>query len=197
VRAPVIVCALVALGCSGSTNSSSGATGGAQTSLPLPVEHRASAQPCTAERPPVNAGAMSMEDKCDKDSDCTKGKNGRCVRPFPQNNICSYDECTEDKDCGASRACACRLQSEFSANKCFFGNCVVDADCGSGGYCSPSAIDVPSNCRMDLKPGSIGYFRHTAKDECTNKSDCKGDRSYCIFSADVLHWVCFNPTCTK
>jgi hypothetical protein len=160
------------------------------------MEHRGAPQPCTAPRPAVNAKPIGMADKCAKDSDCSAGKNGRCVQRLGDPSACSYDECTADADCGPSRACACRLESEFSANKCFFGNCVVDADCGPGGYCSPSAIDVSVHCREGLKPGSVGFFCHTAADECTNKSDCKGNMPYCVFNVDALRWTCFNAMCT-
>jgi len=61
--------------------------------------------------------------------------------------------------------------SNDGANTCQRGNCKVDADCPSG-FCSPSALSLTFNCRMNVPMGSFGYFCHSNKDECGNDSDC-------------------------
>jgi hypothetical protein len=91
--------------------------------------------------------------------------------------------------------CACRVEASFHANVCFHGNCVTDADC-AGGYCSPSAVDVFWNCLTGLAQGSIGYFCHSASDECTDDAEC-GEGGHCIFEVDAARFGCFTPVCTK
>jgi hypothetical protein len=56
--------------------------------------------------------------------------------------------------------CACGV-----ANQCKKGNCRIDSDCGPGGYCSPAT---------DACGAVLGYYCHTAADECVNDDDCAG-----------------------
>jgi hypothetical protein len=98
-----------------------------------------------------------------------------------------------DADCGSARVCDCRNAAHYDANTCFNGNCRTDADC-SGSYCAPSLITLGSNC-VSVPVGSVGYFCHTAADECTNDADCGVD-GYCSFDVSALHWKCYQAKCT-
>ncbi len=180
---------------SNTTSSSSSSASGAGASLPEPAVHRASAETCTGTPPAGSQIPDVPESKCETDADCTAGDNGRCVWPYAGGNICIYDECFEDSDCGGSRVCGCRVSEAFGVNVCYHGNCKVDADCGEGGYCSPSGIVSPS-CSMGISPGSVGYFCHTADDECTDDADCGEKYSYaCLLSVEAGHWVCQELLC--
>lgn len=130
------------------------------------------------------------------DGECVDGVNGRCIWPYGGENVCQYDECFSDADCGGARACECRNEAVFGVNRCYAGNCRTDSDCG-GGYCSPSAVHVFPNCMTDIAPGSVGFFCHTEDDECTDDADCGQDSAACIFSVDALHWVCHELLCTN
>jgi hypothetical protein len=111
------------------------------------------------------------------------GVNGRCLPAPPVNcdSACSYDECTNDADCG-SVPCDCRSSAtDSAANTCLVGsNCQVDSDCGVGGYCSPSG--VATSC-------AIAYFCHTANDTCTDSGDCPDGR-LCHYDPEVAAWAC-------
>jgi hypothetical protein len=139
---------------------------------------------------------------CSTDSDCTEGKNGRCVfysTPPPSSEHgteCSYDRCFSDSNCAVGSVCGCRASAtDTGANTCLAGNCLVDSDCRPSGYCSPSASDC------DPSKTIVGYFCHTAHDECTNDSDCPASPAsnvlgaYCRFDSSVGHWVCDANTC--
>lgn len=77
--------------------------------------------------------------------------------------------------------------------------CHVDADCKSvaglgGGYCSPTL----GSCGHYSK--AVGYYCHTAEDECIDDEDCKidgqlGARPYCKFEQSIGHWKCSNQEC--
>ena len=133
--------------------------------------------------------------ECIADSDCTKGKNGRCSYAVNLTAVCTYDECAQDSDCG-SGVCACRVDAYANANICQRGNCVTDGDCGANNYCSPSALSLFNNCRSNVPAGSVGYFCHAAADECTDDADC-GEQSSCLFFADAKHWRCLPKRCTR
>lgn len=197
--------ALVAAACGGDDASSTSGTGGSSTgtggagtgaaTLPEPERHRPAAETCMGE-PPMGNPIPEPGGECDTDADCTEGTNGRCIWPYGGGNVCRYDECFEDADCGGASVCACRLSEGFGFNTCFQGNCVVDADC-AGGWCSPSAVHVGPTCMSGISPGSVGYFCRTADDECVDDADC-GDEGIaaCLFSVDALHWVCQELLCT-
>jgi hypothetical protein len=126
---------------------------------------------------------------------------------------CLYEECTSDDDCGSGSACFCSDDATYCgggyatscpllgadsvcacgvANQCKKGNCRTDADCGQDGYCSP-AID---DCGHVL-----GYYCHTAADECVNDEDCPGADAGpqatlgCLPDPDAnfTRWICTLP----
>ena len=181
-------------GSAGTTTSTSG-TGGSPAA-PAPLNHRASAAPCAAPRPPSDTGDGSG--KCIKDVECTQGLNGRCVAYPGQPHACSYDACTADADCGSASVCDCRNPARFNANACFHGNCQIDADCGAGGYCSPSGVTVGPDCAFGVEQGSYGFFCHTAADECVNDADCPGPMGQpaCLFQVAKARWACQQLICT-
>jgi hypothetical protein len=80
--------------------------------------------------------------------------------------------------------CACGI-----ANQCKKGNCRLDSDCGQGGYCSPA---------IDTCGAVLGYYCHSASDECVNDEDCTnrdgGLQRYlgCLPdpSTSFSRWVC-------
>ncbi len=177
------------------STTTSGSGSGAGSALPEPEEHRATAETCTG-TPPAGSQIPDVEEStCEADAECTDGDNGRCVWPYAGGNICLYDECFEDSDCGGSLVCSCRVGEAFGVNVCYHGNCKVDADCGEGGYCSPSGIVGPS-CGMGILPGSVGFFCHSAADECTDSADCGNEDSFtCLFSVEAGHFVCQELLC--
>ncbi len=181
----------------GSTGTSSSTTsGGGSSAGPAPINHRASAEACTAPRPAFDPGDGSGS--CIKDVECTTGLNGRCVAFLGQPHFCSYDACTKDADCGSASICSCRNPAQFQANACFHGNCQIDADCGGGGYCSPSAVNIGPDCALGVQQGSYGYFCHTAADECVNDADCPATMGEpaCLFQVDKARWACQSLLCT-
>jgi hypothetical protein len=137
---------------------------------------------------------MEPGSECEMDAECTAGTNGRCVWPYAGGNVCMYDECFEDADCGSASVCDCR--GTFGFNHCYQGNCQVDGDCPNS-YCSPSAVHLGPTCMSGIEPGSLGFFCRTADDECVEDSDCgAADIGACIFSVDSLSWVCHELLCT-
>jgi hypothetical protein len=182
----------------GALSPDGGGTDAGSLTTPEPIAHRAASVPCTAPRP-AGTGSAMPGGTCATDADCTKGTNGRCTAVFPAPAACTYDQCTRDTDCGGASVCDCRNVAQSSANVCFHGDCVVDADCPGRGWCSPSLTTLGSNCQVGLAPGSVGYFCHTAADECTNDADCAGTSSLtrCAFSVVKAHWACFSPNCTR
>jgi hypothetical protein len=182
-------------GGSAGTTSSTAGTGGAAPGK-MPMNHRASAAPCAAARPPVDIGTPGG--KCLKDVECTDGLNGRCVAYLGKPSFCSYDACTADKDCGSASVCDCRNGPSFDANACFHGNCQVDADCGANGWCSPSAVNIGADCNTGVQPGSYGYFCHTAGDECVDDADCPSTmgQGACLLQPDKAIWACQSLICS-
>ena len=175
------------------TTTASGGAGGT-TALPEPIKHRVDGEMCSGTPPAGNAIGQPGSD-CMTDSDCVAGDNGRCIWPFGGDDVCRYDECSQDSDCGSVGICSCRLKSAFGVNVCHQGNCVVDGDCGVAGYCSPSALLFP-NCMMGISPGSVGYFCHTPQDGCTDDEDC-GESSTCLFKVESMRWSCQALLCTN
>jgi hypothetical protein len=152
----------------------------------VPANHRGDDSQCSAPRPAGNCSTPGgIASSCASDSDCTEGgANGRCTNSGggPAGCFCTYDACTSDSACGAGQLCVCHDSAfSFGGGTCMPGNCRVDADCGVGGYCSPS--QGPNGC------GQVtGYYCHTAKDMCTNDSDCSGWP--CAWSSSDSRWEC-------
>jgi hypothetical protein len=158
--------------------------GGKRVSVPL--DHRDAGVSCPQQR------ASSLPDggggrRCERDSDCDAGLNGRCGWfAFGGFIVCAYDECFNDSDCGGRVPCECRASaSSTDPNVCLTGsNCSVDSDCGPGGYCSPSLEGI-----------STAYYCHTPDDTCANDSDCPMNQPTCAFDTSSGHWACalFQP----
>jgi len=94
---------------------------------------------------------------------------------------CEYDQCCEDGDCVGGGVCSC------DGDICLAGNCRVEADCQSGELCSPNRAPCSSPPN-----GIVGYFCHTAADECRSDSDCDPSKfeSTCVFDTTAGHWTC-------
>lgn len=162
--------------------------------LPEPERHRATAETCTGEPPMGSPIPMEPSSECEMDSECTDGTNGRCVWPYGGGNVCMYDECFEDADCGSNSVCRCR--GAFGFNTCHQGNCKIDEDCPNG-YCSPSAVNLGPTCMHGISPGSSGYFCRTPADACLNDIDCgPADTAACLFDVDSASWQCHELLCT-
>jgi hypothetical protein len=203
-RLLAVPCAILAVpACDGTVSSASGGAGGSTTTSSTgipprePKLHRAAATECTAERPPGNVDPSAGGD-CTTDAECTTGANGRCVQFLGDPAFCSYDECAKDADCGAASVCECRNPAAYDANVCVHGNCLLDADCGQGGYCSPSAVTLDPFCKEGVPIGSVGYFCHTAEDECIDDEDCGAPEVFaaCFFSVDAMRFTCFQLICS-
>jgi hypothetical protein len=131
---------------------------------------------------------------CLIDSQCTTGENPRCT-PSGGNArpSCQSDACFADTDCPKGNVCECGGSAGVGrfANVCLAGNCSVDSDCGSDGYCSPS---YGTSC--GAYGGIVGYFCHTAHDQCTNDDECvDGGAGYCAFQPATNRWTCFYSFC--
>src|SRR5512140_1219558 len=194
----------LALACGGSSTTAAsdcGAPNDGAAQRRTPAVHRAAATASTAPRPAgVFNASPTAGSPCVKDADCTSGKEGRCEgAPIggsvpPGTNLCTYDACAADADCGGASVCDCRNAAAYDANTCFHGNCRTDGDCGAG-YCSPSLTTLGSTCLSQVDPGSIGFFCHVAADECTDDADCGGGGKVCTFSVPATHWICLAPRC--
>jgi hypothetical protein len=131
-----------------------------------------------------------MNSGCATDADCTAGQGGRCIFAGFYSCACSYDTCNADSDCPTGQDCACRLTFRNTngngPNQCVPANCVSDADCTSG-LCSPSYST--GSCESFV----VGYYCHTAQDECGVNADCvAGGIGYpvCAFRPELGHWAC-------
>jgi len=185
------------------------AAGGPDSGLAPPTSHRPTHQSCMSTRPPglQDGGGISFcgeqTGSCTNDSECPAtndagGTNGRCTPseddgPAISCPSCQYDQCSTDSQCGAGSVCACggdALSGRFP-NACLSGNCQVDSDCGSGGYCSPNV----GFCGE----GTLGYYCHTADDECHNESDCQNNPNsfggQCVYDTSKKIWDCQSEGC--
>jgi hypothetical protein len=171
--------------------------------LGVPKLHRAAAQMCTSDPPPpADVGVSIGSDAgstCRINSDCVDDLNGRCSiwrsTPFSTELRCTYDECRTDADCNGG-ACQCGRDVRPFKHYCVVGNCRTDSDCSSG-YCSPSNL---FGCGAG--PRFIGYYCHTAADECFDDFDCPlvgpgNGAPYCAFDSGASRWACsrINPSC--
>ena len=172
---------------------STAGAGAGSNALPEPQHHRPGAIVCDDERP-YGEIYSGLGGDCESHADCTNGRNGRCDNtsgsvPY---TVCTYDECLKDADCGSGRVCECQGGRGSDFNACVDGNCRIDADCPDS-WCSPS----PGVCGPSY--GTEAYFCRTAKDECSNDSDCgtsnDGEPGFCMYDADVAHWVCMYGQC--
>ncbi|CAN5219960.1 hypothetical protein BH09MYX1_BH09MYX1_43490 [soil metagenome] len=161
------------------------------------LQHRATALACPARVPHpgyVNTPAEKLSDMiaCNTDADC-KGMNARCHHGPRVGTYCSADACATDADCGAGKLCECGSD----ANVCLLSGCRTDADCG-GFSCSPTGAE-----RCGNMSGTVGYYCHTPKDECTDDDDCnKGAAAHpnepdgrCTYKSTVAHFTCSFEMC--
>ena len=193
----------------GTTTTTPTATTTSTTETPstcnAPENHRAAPKACDGTRPlePVSLppGSTHPHVKCTTHEECTAGKNGRCLGNNHDGWQCTYDACETDADCsGGAKLCECEGGFRSDHNVCLTAECHVDADCAptsaacGTGFCSPSL----GSCGHYTK--AVGYFCHTAKDECTNDSDCEGrgqfgQKPYCKFEPSVGFWKCSTQEC--
>lgn len=175
---------------SGDAISSGG--GGACAGVRIPAHHRPTASSCPVARAPSNTTTCCPDAsypgqwQCSQDSDCTAGKNGRCLsNPGPAGTHCSYDECFVDSDCPGNVPCNCRTSPDsYAPNLCATGSdCRIDSDCGPCGFCSPSP-DAP------YPTPYVPYFCHTPADTCIDNSDCTEPSACCSFDQAKGHWAC-------
>ncbi len=155
----------------------------------VPVSHRQSGASCPQGRGPgLSTQGNDPPGSCSGDSDCTAGKNGRCLlRGFGAVSYqCSYDACFSDSDCPGT-PCDCRASaSDTAPNVCGTGSgCRIDSDCGPCGFCSPSESADSFCVGADYE-----YFCHTSKDECVDDVDCKGSSGSCNYDATKAAWTC-------
>lgn len=160
----------------------------------VPLNHRPERETCDDQRPPGSFEDNTVEAwedvYCSRDADCVDGVRGRCL--ILRSPTCSYDECSTDSDCSTGGPCGCEMGLWSDANACMAGNCQIDGDCGSNGYCSPSMGTCGSYS------GVIGYWCHTATDECVDDTDCVNPDmgpGYCMYSPEATHWLCSYSSC--
>ncbi len=161
----------------------------------VPDAHRPVAEPCSNSRPSTvpDGGFVGALDSCHTDQDCADGGlDGRCVvNPGTGFPICTWDQCVSDSDCSDGGVCACRDYAGYDINACVTATCHVDSDCGDGGYCSP----MNSGCPPFI--GTVGYYCHTAQDQCFNDDDCEDSTpTYCLFDPHSRRWLCAPLDCT-
>lgn len=159
------------------------------SSAHFPERHRAAAEKCVNDPtagmpgPPTPDGGLQNGEVCRVDADC--GKRGHCI--FSRaGKTCVTDQCDADTDCPRGQACLCG-----GGNSCVAANCRTDADCGGLG-CSPTPSTSCSNMS-----GTVGYYCHTRKDECTDDGDCKKgkDQGSCVYQPTASKWTCSFDTC--
>ena len=204
----------------GGGTGAGGTKGGQTCRVRAPKNHRAAGSTCPQGRGPGISGLSSpctpdgsVVTRCWQDSECTDGRNGRCLAalaPMACMSNCTYDGCANDSDCPANQPCDCRSsESDSAANTCVAGNCRVDSDCGPCGFCSPTQIDTLCGCPSTaLCDGTAkcyagqtevpcscgdacghGYFCHTSRDSCIDDSDCdEGDS--CNYDTINKMWSC-------
>jgi hypothetical protein len=192
---------LVAATQCGGESAGVGGDGGKPGNQPIPTNHRPAAPACPSDRPPgvnIDGGVLDGGvNECVHDSDCTMGKNGRCL-PSGGNragNICSYDACNMDSDCPSGQLCQCGQAGGMYGrygNSCIPSNCRVDSDCGANGYCSPT-YDTTCGSRN----GVVGYYCHTPGDDCVNDDQCtEAGIGYCAWQPTTSKWSCSYGVCS-
>jgi hypothetical protein len=194
--------AFVLVACSASQSTTGRET--SRVSSP-PLIHRATAAACPTDRPPsgsiYNAPDASPDasyEKCNSDTQCTAGVNGRCFGNGHDGWACSYDTCSLDADCARGELCSCRSPwhyGDVGPNHCLPSNCLVDADCGPAGYCSPS---LDAQCGSFV--GVTGWYCHQPGDACTNDHDCSAvdggqGQTFCGYQPEVGKWACITAGC--
>lgn len=186
--AGLVVCGLVLQRCAAGTEPSAPAPApecsvtAAELSRPyVRIEHRSApigcerTRPCTPIRPSI----------CSSHAECTEGVNGRCGSG---GEGCSYDECFGDEDCPAGAVCDCAGGRDN--HRCLPGECITDDDCAEGLWCSPSTS-------LECPVGVVGFYCHTAADECVADGDCSDPSEFCAFDGARRAWVCTAQLCER
>lgn len=186
--AGLVVCGLVLQRCAAGTEPSAPAPApecsvtAAELSRPyVRIEHRSApigcerTRPCTPIRPSI----------CSSHAECTEGVNGRCGSG---GEGCSYDECFGDEDCPAGAVCDCAGGRDN--HRCLPGECTTDDDCAEGLWCSPSTS-------LECPVGVVGFYCHTAADECVADGDCSDPSEFCAFDGARRAWVCTAQLCER
>ncbi|MDP2316439.1 MAG: hypothetical protein Q8P41_26315 [Pseudomonadota bacterium] len=163
------------------------------TGLDVSLDHRATAEACATDRPatePADAVCGTSErDACATHADCTDGANGRCLfRDEGADCKCSYDECAQDADCGATAVCACAgvpPREAWPTSRCIPADCRVDADCASG-LCMADRVGC-GVVEDASQLGEWGYYCATAADTCRGDTMC-GAGEFCVYGED--RWSC-------
>jgi hypothetical protein len=104
--------------------------------------------------------------------------------------------CATDSDCpSAMEACGC----DDTGGACVQALCHVDSDCGAGGYCSPSYDLLVVGCNSNNTPTAsreiLGFYCHTAADDCNNDSDCMQGQT-CGWVSYLGRWSCVVSACS-
>ncbi len=170
-----------------------GSSGTSGTVGRTPKVHRAVGETCAMTPPPEAMVPDGGTGNCHSNADCTAGKNGRC-QGSRIGFQCAYDACYADSECttGGPGVCACNAPvpgtSAGSNTECLAANCRIDSDCGAAGFCSPT--------RGCFGADAVGYYCHTAQDECVDVDDCAAQGGgYCAYEPTVGHWKCMNTVC--
>ncbi len=115
---------------------------------------------------PLHPGASNA---CEKDAECTKGKNPRCRSVYMGHGMshkaCTADACEKDADCAAGTGCFCGGAAD-GRNACIPYNCRSNADCETGYVCGLAGM---SGGRLHPPAGS---FCRTSRDTCADDGDC-------------------------
>ncbi len=166
---------------SSSASPSPSASPSASLTKPRVPLHRPKAPTCSNAK--VKGDPRLKAKGCQTDAACTNGRNGRCAPESYEGaypNVCYYDGCYSDGDCGAARACECGAGVAHIPHRCVPAECRTDADCGAGSYCSPTYTDCS---------GVSGWYCRTAKDTCLDDADC-GTYEGCLFDNSKGRWTC-------
>lgn len=136
---------------------------------------------------------------CTNNADCLQSSpsGATCqLSSSPTTSQCSYDACVQDSDCPSDGVCLCQTSAVGNSstyhpvhNACVTGNCRTDADCPNTG-CSPSDYGPAPEGTV------VGYYCHTAHDECVNDNDCRPSH-VCVFSSSVSHWACSSTSIVR
>jgi hypothetical protein len=187
--------------------SSGGGDGGSESDAsrkPItarePKSHRLAPTTCDDARPspPPDAPDGGPAGSCHTHEECIAGRNGRCLNSGREGWRCTYDACRADSDCaGGQGLCECEGGFGSDHNVCLDTGCHADADCPATipgratGFCSPSL----GSCGNYGK--SVGYYCHTAEDECIDDSDCPSSAlpGYCRYQPEVARWTCSTSMC--
>ena len=180
------VCALLLQPCTKTTEPSASPPECAPTAMDpsrsyVRLDHRREPIACEASRPctPIRPSV------CRSHGECSEGDNGRCSY---NGDACTYDECFGDEDCQQNALCDCAGGPDAN-HRCLPVECRTDQDCTSGMWCSPSP-------QLECPQPVVGYFCHTATDECVVDGDCR-PAEYCAFNPSSRAWACATQLCER